>query len=266
MPDITLTIDGQTVTVPAGTNIVDAARTLDVSIPVFCYHPKMKAVGMCRMCLVEVYTPMIDRATGQPILDDSGQPQLGLMMNKLQTGCTTPVSQGMVVKTVTEKVEFAQRGQLEFLLTSHPLDCPVCDKGGECPLQNLTMQWGPGVSRFDYADKVHFEKPIPLGDLIYLDRERCILCARCVRFQDEIADDPVLGFDNRGRSWEIISKSDPPLTPNSQGILLISVPLVPLPAQIFASKHGSGNCNRCQASVHTAQSGAMSHSIYATTK
>ncbi|NOK61397.1 MAG: NADH dehydrogenase (quinone) subunit G [Chloroflexi bacterium AL-W] len=217
MPDITLTIDGQTVTVPAGTNIVDAARTLDVSIPVFCYHPKMKAVGMCRMCLVEVYTPMIDRATGQPILDDSGQPKLGLMMNKLQTGCTTPVSQGMVVKTVTEKVEFAQRGQLEFLLTSHPLDCPVCDKGGECPLQNLTMQWGPGVSRFDYADKVHFEKPIPLGDLIYLDRERCILCARCVRFQDEIADDPVLGFDNRGRSWEIISKSDPPFNSKFSG-------------------------------------------------
>ncbi|MEM8532037.1 MAG: NADH-quinone oxidoreductase subunit NuoG [Chloroflexota bacterium] len=217
MPDITLTIDGQTVTVPAGTNIVDAARTVDVSIPVFCYHPKMKAVGMCRMCLVEVYTPMIDRATGQPILDDSGQPKLGLMMNKLQTGCTTPVSQGMVVKTVTEKVEFAQRGQLEFLLTSHPLDCPVCDKGGECPLQNLTMQWGPGVSRFDYADKVHFEKPIPLGDLIYLDRERCILCARCVRFQDEIADDPVLGFDNRGRSWEIISKSDPPFDSKFSG-------------------------------------------------
>jgi NADH-quinone oxidoreductase subunit G len=209
MPDVTLIVDGQTVTVPAGTNIVDAARAAAIAVPVFCYHPKMKAVGMCRMCMVEVYTPKIDPATRQPVLGPDGQPVLALMANKLQAGCVTPVSEGMVVKTATDRVEFAQRGQLEFLLTSHPLDCPVCDKGGECPLQNLTMEWGPGNSRFDYSDKVHFEKPIPLGDLIYLDRERCILCARCVRFQDEIAGDPVLGFDNRGRSWEIISKSDP---------------------------------------------------------
>jgi NADH-quinone oxidoreductase subunit G len=209
MPDVTVTIDGQSVTVPAGTNVVDAARAVATAIPVFCYHPKMQPVGMCRMCMVEVYTPTIDRATNQPVLDENGQPKLALVGNKLQAGCMTPVSPGMVVKTVSDRVKFAQKGQLEFLLTSHPLDCPVCDKGGECPLQNLTMQWGPGNSRYDYGDKVHFEKPIPLGDLIYLDRERCILCARCVRFQDEIAGDPVLGFDNRGRSWEIISKSDP---------------------------------------------------------
>ncbi len=217
MPDVTLTIDGRTVTVPAGTNIVDAARDGEVAVPVFCYHPKMKPVGMCRMCLVEVWTPMIDRATNQPVLDEHGLPKLALMANKLQAGCVTPVSPGMVVKTVTERVKFAQRGQLEFLLTSHPLDCPVCDKGGECPLQNLTMEWGPGNSRFDYADKHHNVKPVPLGDLIYLDRERCILCARCVRFQDEIAGDPVLGFDNRGRGWEIISKSDPPFDSKFSG-------------------------------------------------
>lgn len=209
MPDVTVTIDGVTVSVPAGTNVVDAARKAGSAIPVFCYHPKMKPVGMCRMCLVEVYTPSIDRATGKPVIGEDGKPVLALMMNKLQTGCTTPVSDGMVVNTVSDKVKFAQNGVLEFLLTSHPLDCPVCDKGGECPLQNLTMQWGPAKSRFDYNDKVHFEKPIPLGDLIYLDRERCILCSRCVRFQDEIVDDPVLGFNNRGRSWEIISKSTP---------------------------------------------------------
>jgi len=209
MPDVTLTIDGQAVTVPAGTNIVDAARAATVSVPVFCYHPKMKPVGMCRMCLVEAYTPKIDPATRQPVIGADGKPELALMMGKLQAGCVTPVSEGMVVKTVTDRVKFAQKGQLEFLLTSHPLDCPVCDKGGECPLQNLTMEWGPGSSRFDYADKHHNVKPVPLGDLIYLDRERCILCARCVRFQDEIAGDPVLGFDNRGRNWEIISKSEP---------------------------------------------------------
>ncbi|HMP39919.1 MAG TPA: NADH-quinone oxidoreductase subunit NuoG [Roseiflexaceae bacterium] len=217
MPDVTLIIDGQTVTVPAGTNIVDAARSTEVSIPVFCYHPKLRPVGMCRMCLVEVWTPRIDPATRQPVLGEDGKPVLALMMGKLQPGCVPPVSDGMVVKTVTDKVQFAQKGQLEFLLSSHPLDCPVCDKGGECPLQNLTMQFGPSTSRFDYADKVHFEKPIALGDTIYLDRERCILCSRCVRFQDDIAGDPVLGFDNRGRAWEIISKSDPPFDSKFSG-------------------------------------------------
>src|SRR5262245_17169393 len=217
MPDVTLTIDGQSVTVPAGTNVVDAARAVSTAVPVFCYHPKMKAVGMCRMCMVEVYTPKIDPATRQPVIGPDGKPELALMANKLQPGCMTPVSPGMVVNTASDRVKFAQRGQLEFLLTSHPLDCPVCDKGGECPLQNLTMEWGPGNSRYDYSDKVHFPKPIPLGDLIYLDRERCILCARCVRFQDEIAGDPVLGFDNRGRSWEIISKSDPPFDSKFSG-------------------------------------------------
>lgn len=209
MPDVNIIIDGHQVSVPAGTNLVDAARTVDVSIPVFCYHPKLKPVGMCRMCLVEVWTPRIDPATRQVVLGPDGEPQLALMMNKLQPACVTPVAAGMVVKTNTDKVKFAQRGVLEFLLTSHPLDCPVCDKGGECPLQNLTMQWGPEVSRFDYSDKVHFEKPLKLSDAIYLDRERCILCSRCVRFQDDVAGDPVLGFDNRGRAWQIISKSDP---------------------------------------------------------
>lgn len=216
MPDIHLTIDGVPVTVPAGTNVVDAAREAGIAIPVFCYHPRMQAVGMCRMCLVAIGTPKMDRATNQPVLDDAGKPVIA-MMPKLMTGCTTPVSEGMVVKTDTEEVKFAQRGVLEFLLTSHPLDCPVCDKGGECPLQNLTMEWGPGNSRFDYSDKVHFEKPMPLGDLILLDRERCILCGRCVRYQDEIADDPVLGFESRGRNWHIISKSDPPFDSKFSG-------------------------------------------------
>ena len=216
MPDVTLTVDGIEVTVPSGTGVVEAARAAGVDIPIFCHHPKLTPVGMCRMCLVEIGTPKMDPATKQPVLDESGKPVIA-MMPGLQVACPTPVSPGMVVKTTTAEVDFARRGVLEMLLTSHPLDCPVCIKGGECPLQNLTMGYGPGVSRFDYADKVHFQKPIPLSPLIDLDRERCILCARCVRFEDEIAGDPVLGFANRGRSWMIISKSDPPFNSKFSG-------------------------------------------------
>ena len=122
---------------------------------------------------------------------------------KLETACTTPVSEGMVVVTRVEKVKAARKDVLEFLLTSHPLDCPVCDKGGECPLQNLTMAHGSGQSRFLFDEKMHLAKHVPLGDLIYLDRERCIQCGRCVRFQDEIVDDPVIGFSQpRPHRWK----------------------------------------------------------------
>jgi len=206
--EVTLTIDGKPVVVPAGTLIVDAAKEIGIDIPVFCYHPKMEPVGMCRMCLVDVGRPVIDRSTGQAVLDENGKPKLQFG-TKLETACTTPVSQGMVVIGMSEKVKEARDNILELLLTSHPLDCPVCDKGGECPLQNLTMEFGPGNSRFEYDDKKHNDKHVPLGDLIYLDRERCIQCGRCVRFQKDLADDPVIGFYQRGRSLEIISNSEP---------------------------------------------------------
>ncbi len=206
---VNVTIDGQEIKVPAGTLIVEAARLVNKEIPVFCYHPRLEPVGMCRMCLVEVGTPKMDPATRQPVLDDNGKPVIA-MMPKPQTACTMPVSPGMVVKTTTQVVADARRSVLEFLLTSHPLDCPICDKGGECPLQELTFLYGPGVSRMPLDAKFHFYKPIPLGDLIMLDRERCVQCARCIRFQDEIADDHVLEFKNRGRGMEIITVSTPP--------------------------------------------------------
>lgn len=206
---VNLTIDGVAVSVPKGTLVVDAAKTIGNDIPVFCYHPKLKPVGMCRMCLVDIGTPKIDPATKQPVRDEQGNVVIAFMP-KLTTACTTPVSEGMVVRTATEQVRAAREDILEFLLTSHPLDCPICDKGGECPLQNLTLGYGPGVSRFDYDAKAHNDKHVPLGDLIYLDRERCIQCARCIRFQDEIADDHVLQFHDRGRGMEIITFSDPP--------------------------------------------------------
>ena len=205
---VTLTIDGIQVQVPNGTLIVDAAKLIGIDIPVFCYHPKMEPVGMCRMCLVEVGRPMIDRATGQPVLEEDGTSKIQFGP-KLETACTTPVSEGMVVVGMSEKAKAARKEVVEFILTSHPLDCPVCDKGGECPLQNLTMAHGAGESRFLYDEKMHLEKHVPLGELIYLDRERCIQCARCVRFQDDIVDDPVIGFFNRGRSLEIVTYSDP---------------------------------------------------------
>ncbi len=205
---VSLTIDGKQVTVPEGTLFVDAAKRVGIDIPVFCYHPKMEPVGMCRMCLVDVGRPMIDRATGQPVMDENGAPKIQFGA-KLDTACTTPVSEGMVVIGASDKVKAARKDIVEFILTSHPLDCPVCDKGGECPLQNLTMAYGPGETRFLYDDKLHLAKQVPLGELIYLDRERCIQCGRCVRFQDEIVDDPVIGFFNRGRSLEIVTHSDP---------------------------------------------------------
>jgi NADH-quinone oxidoreductase subunit G len=213
---INLTIDDRPVAVPKGTVVVDAAKKLGIDIPVFCYHPKLRPVGMCRMCLVEVGTPQIDRATKQVVLGPDGKPAVA-WMPKLQTACTTPVSEGMTVRTNTAQVAAAREDVLEFLLTSHPLDCPICDKGGECPLQNLTLAHGPGVSRFDYEAKQHNDKHVPLGDLIFLDRERCIQCGRCVRFQDDVADDRVLQFHERGRHMEIVTFSDPPFDSHFSG-------------------------------------------------
>jgi NADH-quinone oxidoreductase subunit G len=205
---VTLTIDGQEVSVPAGTVVVDAAKRINNDIPVFCYHPKLKPVGMCRMCLVEVGTPVRDRATGDWLTDEDGNLQIRFFPT-LQTGCTVQVSEGMVVQTQTDDVTEAREDIVEFLLTSHPLDCPICDKGGECPLQNLTMRFGPGTSRYVYEDKINLAKNVPLGDLIFLDRERCIQCARCTRFQSEIVDDPVIALHNRGRELEIVTMSEP---------------------------------------------------------
>ena len=201
-------IDDQAYEVPAGTNLVDAAKWIGNDIPVFCYHPKMKPVGMCRMCLVEMGSIEKDRATGAVMLDDKGNPKIR-WMPKLQTACTTSVSDGLVIRTNTPQVDQARENVVEFLLTSHPLDCPICDKGGECPLQNLTMAHGPQGSRMVFEDKKHLDKHVPLGDLIYLDEERCIQCARCIRFQGEVVGDDVLAFHERGRSLQIITVSDP---------------------------------------------------------
>jgi NADH-quinone oxidoreductase subunit G len=205
---VNLTIDGTQVTVPEGTLIVNAAKQIGIDIPVFCYHPKMEPVGMCRQCLVEIGRPVIDRSTGNVVLEEDGSTKIQFGP-KLEISCATPVSEGMVVLSNSPKAVEGHKNILEFLLTSHPLDCPVCDKGGECPLQNLTMRHGPGQSRFLFDEKCHLAKKFPLGDLIYLDRERCIQCGRCIRFQENIVDDPVIAFQNRGRSMQIFTSSEP---------------------------------------------------------
>lgn len=197
---VRLNIDGVDYEVPAGMNLVDAAKLCGNDIPVFCYHPKLGHAANCRMCLVELGLPRKDPATGEVSTAWGRVPT---------TACNQYVSDGMSIRTTTKAVIDGRREILEFLLSSHPLDCPICDKGGECPLQNLTMRHGPGTSRMYWDDRMRLGKHVPLGDLIYLDRERCIHCARCIRFQEIIAGDPVLGFDYRGRRQQIITHSDP---------------------------------------------------------
>jgi NADH-quinone oxidoreductase subunit G len=178
---VNITVDGRTVEVQNGELLIDACERNDAYIPRFCYHPRMQPVGMCRMCLVEV---------------DTGRGPA------LQPSCMINVAPDMVVDTTSDLVAKAQDGVLEFLLANHPLDCPVCDKGGECPLQDQTMAYGPGESRW-VEEKRHYEKPIEISPLVLLDRERCILCDRCTRFASEVTDDPLIHFINRGSNTEV---------------------------------------------------------------
>jgi NADH-quinone oxidoreductase subunit G len=183
---VTVTVDGVTFEAQPGELLIKAAQENGVYIPRFCWHERMKPVGMCRMCLVE-----IEGGRGYP------------------PACTTPVADGMVAHSQNDTVKQIQDGVLEFLLINHPLDCPVCDRGGECPLQDQTLAFGPGESRF-VEEKRHFPKPIPLSELILLDRERCIQCARCIRFADEIAGDVLIDFIDRGDRMQVLNFEEQP--------------------------------------------------------
>jgi NADH-quinone oxidoreductase subunit G len=182
---ITVVIDGFEVTVPKGTLVIRAAEQLGIQIPRFCDHPLLDPVGACRQCLVDI--EINGRAFPKP-----------------QASCTIPVEAGMIVKTqLTSSVaEKAQRGVMELLLVNHPLDCPVCDKGGECPLQNQAMSTGQGSSRFEGVKRT-FEKPINISSQVLLDRERCVLCARCTRFSEQIASDPFITLNERGALQQV---------------------------------------------------------------
>ena len=229
MATVTLTIDGREVTVPQGTLVVEAAKRLGIEIPVFCYHHKMDPVGACRMCLVEM-------APGPP---------------RPQTACTVPAADGMVVQTRSAMAVKARADILEMELVNHPLDCPVCDKGGECPLQDYTFRHGYPVSRVD-DPRLHFQKPIPLSDHIALDRERCVLCYRCTRYYDEIAWEQELTADHRGARSFITSQFEQPLTSVFSGNIIDLCPVGALTSRVwrFESRPWDmsstpGVCSRC---------------------
>jgi NADH-quinone oxidoreductase subunit G len=210
VPDVNLIIDGHKITAPAGTLVVEAAKTVGIEIPVFCYHHKLDTVGACRMCLVEM-------SPGPP---------------RPQTACTTPVSEGMVVKTQSAMAVAARADILEFELANHPLDCPICDKGGECPLQDFTFRHAYPTSRID-GPRLHFKKPIPLSDKIALDRERCVLCYRCTRYYDEIAWEQELTTDQRGARSYITSQFDQPLQSIFSGNIIDLCPVGALTSRVW---------------------------------
>jgi NADH-quinone oxidoreductase subunit G len=211
---VSITINGRTVAAQKGEYIIAAADRVDEYIPRFCYHPRMSSVGMCRQCLVEVEGPR------------------GPMM---VVSCMTPVSEGQIVRTDTDQVKRAQEGMIELLLANHPLDCPVCDKGGECPLQDQAFSHGAGESRF-VEEKRHYEKPIPISDLVFLDRERCILCDRCTRFADEVAGDALISFTQRGNNTQVMTFPDEPFASYFSGNTVQICPVGALTAQPYRFK------------------------------
>lgn len=206
---VQLTIDGRSVSVPKGTTVYHAAAQLGVELPIFCYQDRMPPFGACRVCLVEVEK-----------------------MNKLQTSCTLPVQEGMIVKTQTQLAKEGRESILELLLINHPLDCPVCDKGGECPLQDQTLAFGPGNSRF-YEDKRRFVKPYALGPLLMLDRERCITCARCTRFGDIVAGDHALELVDRGFKTEVGTPGGRPVESKFIGNTIMICPVGALTSDVY---------------------------------
>jgi NADH-quinone oxidoreductase subunit G len=233
-PDaVTVTINGRQVPGRKGELIIAAADRSGDYIPRFCYHPRMSPVGMCRQCLVEVEGPR--------------GPQLVV-------SCMTPVADGQVVHTETPTVKKAQQGIIEMLLANHPLDCPVCDKGGECPLQDQAFSHGPGESRF-VEEKRHFEKPIPISDLVLLDRERCILCDRCTRFADEVAGDALIHFTQRGNNTQVLTFPDQPFSSYFSGNTVQICPVGALTSTSYRFKARPWDLERTESTCTTCSVG-----------
>ena len=211
---VSITVDGRAVEAKPGELLINACEQSGSFVPHFCYHPRMSAVGMCRQCIVEVEGPR-----GKALV----------------VSCMTPVAEGQVVSTTSEPAKRAQEGVLELLLANHPLDCPVCDKGGECPLQDQAFSHGPGESRY-VEEKRHYEKPIPISDLVFLDRERCILCDRCTRFASEVAGDPLISFTSRGNNTQVMTFPDEPFSSYFSGNTVQICPVGALTASPYRFK------------------------------
>lgn len=209
MTTINFSIDGIPVSVPKGTTVYNAAKQLGIDLPIFCYQDRMPPFGACRVCLVEVEK-----------------------MPKLQTSCTLEATEGMVVKTQSAIAAEGRKDILEFLLINHPLDCPICDRGGECPLQDQTLKFGPGMSRF-FEEKRRFIKPLPLGPVLMLDRERCIQCARCTRFGELISGDHALEFIERGYRMEVGTPDGAPAESKFIGNTIMICPVGALTSQVY---------------------------------
>ncbi len=241
---INVVVNGVTVQVPKGTLAIEACFQAGADVPYFCYHPRLTSVGACRMCLASVELEMF------------GQRRASLM-----TTCTVPCADGMAILTGTPEVKKAQNGMLEFLLANHPLDCPICDRGGECPLQNMTVAYGPPTSRF-IEEKRHFPKAYPISDYVVLDRERCIQCMRCTRFTEEISGDGQLAILNRGAASEIGTFFGHDFSSNFSGNTIEICPVGALtsrtyrfagrPWEIKSSDSICGNCgNGCNVAVQS---------------
>lgn len=209
LEQIQLTINDQKISVNKGTTVYQAIKKLGVDVPIFCYHDQMPPFGACRVCLVEVEK-----------------------MGKLQASCTLEAAEGMVVKTHSQNALEGRQGILELLLINHPLDCPVCDRGGECPLQEHTLHHGPGTSRF-FEEKRHFKKPKALGPLLMLDRERCIICARCTRFGEHIAGDHALEMISRGFKTEVGTPNGEPVKSKFIGNTIMICPVGALTSEVY---------------------------------
>ncbi len=193
---VNVQIDGHWIQVPRGTRMIEAAKIAEKEIPHYCYHPKLSSPGNCRMCLVQMGMPPRPAPGASPEYGDDGFQEIGWMPRPV-IACANTVAENMGIRTTGELVEDTRKGVMEFLLINHPLDCPICDQAGECKLQEFSVEHGHGQSRFQET-KIKKPKNVNIGKNIRLDDERCIMCSRCIRFMDEVAEEPVLGFSQRG--------------------------------------------------------------------
>jgi NADH-quinone oxidoreductase subunit G len=193
---VNIQVDGHWIQVPRGTRMIEACKLAEKEVPHYCYHPKLSSPGNCRMCLVQMGMPPRPNPGDEPSYDENGFQEISWMPRPV-IACANTVGENMGIRTKGDLVEKCREGVMEFLLINHPLDCPICDQAGECGLQEFSVQHGKGSSRFK-EDKVKKPKNVKIGPRIRLDDERCIMCSRCIRFMDEVAQEPVLGFSERG--------------------------------------------------------------------